>query len=355
MSPTPPQRSRYFLFSLIPLVFLLISVEAGLRVYDWSRGASAEARAYWYWGFVQDRLTGYRARPNLNLVMAGGRSRLDTNSQGFRDQELAVDSVQPRRLILCLGESSTWGTGSSSRLTTWPHQLHELLRQEDPSAVVFNAGMPGYTVVENLQLLNHRLLKYRPEAVLYMGIRNDVEFYMRSLSADTDLNLYARKLAPLPSSFLNNLVLKSSLGAMIASRLGDTVQFDRQTPAGEPQQGKGLTPRGVEAFRDQIALMKTLCDRHGVKLLWVDQPVDAARSTIADSLKTARGILREELSQEGIPLLQAQTLYDFRKYPLVDDVHFDDAGSRYLASLLAPQLLAEINRPGSAKQGQASH
>ena len=38
----------------------------------------------------------------------------------------------------------------------------------DAQFVVFNAGMLGYTVDENLQLLNHRLLKYRPEAVVYI-------------------------------------------------------------------------------------------------------------------------------------------------------------------------------------------
>ena len=192
MNSSPPlSRTRFVVFSMIPLMLLLVTAEVGLRLYDWGRGADAHARASWYWGFVQDRFLGYRPRPNLLIVRVGGRNRIDTNAQGFRDADLPIQSTGQRRLILCVGESSTWGTGSSSRLTTWPHQLHEILNQKDSRYVVFNAGMPGYTVVENLQLLNLRLLKYRPEAVVYMGFRNDIEYYMRSLDQETDLNLFS--------------------------------------------------------------------------------------------------------------------------------------------------------------------
>ena len=335
-------------------MLLLVAAEAGLRLYDWGRRADAHARASWYWAFVQDRLLGYRPRPNLTMVFAGGRTRIDTNAQGFRDADLPVESARQRRLILCVGESSTWGTGSSSRLTTWPHRLHEILSQKDSRYVVFNAGVPGYTVVENLQLLNHRLLKYRPEAVVYMGFRNDVEFYMRSLDQETDLNLYARRLAPLPASGFNNLLMRSSLIAMAAGRLGNIVTWDKQTVKGQSRPGPRLTARGEETFRDQIALMKDLCDRHGIRLIWVDQPVNYAKSDAAEAIKLARAILRDELSKNRIPLLQAAAVYDFQRFPLLDDVHYSDEDNRYLASILGPQILAELNQDNRASEGKTS-
>lgn len=346
MSSVPRHRRLLYLaFSVIPLLLLLASVEIGLRVYDWSRGTSAHGRAFWYWGFVQDPLMGYRSRPNLDIVLSGG-NHLDTNGQGFRDLDLAIRPAAPRRLIVCMGESSTWGIGSSNRATTWPHQLHQVLNGTDPRLVAFNAGMPGYSLVENLPLLNYRLLKYRPEAVVYMGFRNDVEFYMRGLTDETDVNFYSRRLAPLPATFLSNLFLRSSVVALIASRLGNAVKLDQQTGVTEHQAGQEITPRGEELFRDQIALMKRLCDRHHVKLLWVDQPLDyAKRGTAATGLKAAREILRDELSQQGIPLLKAHAIYDYQHFPMIDDVHFNDAGNKHLASILAPQILAELNKP----------
>jgi lysophospholipase L1-like esterase len=347
MNTSPTRfRARFVVFSMIPLMLLLVTAEVGVRLYDWGRGADAHARAPWYWGFVQDRLLGYRPRPNLEMAFPGGRYSIDTNAQGFRDADLSIQSTEQRRLILCMGESSTWGSGSSSRLTTWPHQVHEILNQKDSSYVVFNAGIPGYTVVENLQLLNLRLLKFRPEAVVYMGFRNDVEFYMRALDQDTDLNLYPRRLAPLPASTFNNVLMRSSLIAMAAGRIGSVITWDKQTAKGVPRPGPRLTARGEETFRDQIALMKDLCDRHGIRLIWVDQPVDYAKRSVGDqeAIKLARAVLHDELSKNRIPLLQAEAIYDFQQFPLIDGVHFSDGGNRYLASILAPQILAELNR-----------
>jgi len=228
-------------------------------------------------------------------------------------------------------------------MTTWPHQLQEILQRKDSRYVVFNAGMPGYTVVENLQLLNLRLLKYRPEVVVYMGFRNDVEFYMRSLDQRTDLNLYPRQLAPLPASILNNLLMRSSLVATVIGQVGGIIEWYKQAAKEEPISGPRLTARGEEIFRDQIALMKQLCDRHGIRLIWVDQPVNYAKSDAADAIRLARAVLQDELSKNRIPLLQAAAVYDFRRFPLIDDVHYSDNDNRYLASLLAPQILEELN------------
>lgn len=340
----PPSRSRIRLvvFNMIHLALLLLLAEAGLRLYDWGKGDGAHARNWWYWGFVQDPLLGYRARPNLTILLPGGKNRIDTNAQGFRDVDLPVRSGQ-RRLIICLGESSTWGTGSSSRMTTWPHQLQQILQKNDRRYVVFDAGMPGYTVVANLQLLNLRLLKYRPEAIVYMGFRNDVQFYMRSLEEKTDLNFYPRELAPLPATLINNLMMRSSLISTIVVQVGGLIQSYRQKHHEQPIPGPQLTSRGLETFRDQIALMKTLCDRHGIKLMWVDQPVYYPNSDASDAIRLARVVLHQELSKDRIPLLQAATVYDFKRFPLLDDVHYSDEDNHYLASILAPQILAELN------------
>lgn len=350
-SPSFP-RSRVVIFSLLPVVVFLLLGEIGLRVYDWSREASSHARAYWYWGYAQDKYLGYRGRPNTDIVLAGG-NHLDTNSAGFRDAALPL-SVPGRRLIICMGESSTFGTGAKNRLTTYPHQLQAILQQHDPRFVVYNAGIPGANTVDNAQRLSLALLKYKPEAVIYMGFIADVNVYLTRLENNLDLNLYPRYLALLPTTFWNSFWLRSSLLAAIASRISGKVPLDRQSDLPIPAATGGPTPRGGEVFRDRIATMKFLCDRHNVQLMWVDQVVDYSRRNDVDAVKKSRAMLHDELAKDGIPLLQAAEIYNFRQYPLLDDVHFDDKGNRYLASLLAPQILAQLDRAGSSHAASSS-
>ena len=290
---------------------------------------------------LQDRYAGFRPRPNTTIRFAGG-GQIDTNSDGFRDEEFG-DLIGPdARVVICVGESSTWGTGSSSRLTTWPKELGRLLTAMDRRIVVLNAGMPGYTTVENLQLLSLRLLKYRPEAVIYMGFRNDVVFYATSLGNEADLNFYPRPLGGLPSGPLTNFMMRSSLAGRLVTMAGNRLGLDRQgVPI--PRAGAHLTARGVQTLGDQIALMAALARRHSVRLLWVDQPLN--RSAVADlePLEEGRDVLRMTLEKQAIPLLRADTEYRHREFPMLDDVHFSDAGNRHLAAILAPQVVTQIN------------
>lgn len=68
-------------------------------------------------------------------------------------------------------------------------------------------------------------MKYQPEAVLYIGFRNDAEFYMRCLDEETDLNLYPRELSPLLASIINNLLMRSLLVAMAMGQVGSRIPW----------------------------------------------------------------------------------------------------------------------------------
>lgn len=336
--------ARRFVFAIVAILLPLIALETGIRLYDLARGASTDARTSWYWGFTQDRLLGYRARPDVDITYAGGTNHLDTNSQGFRDREFDPETLVGKRVVIVLGESSTWGTGSTSRDTTWPRQLDRLLAARDPRFVVLNAGMPGYTLVENVQLLNLRLLKYHPEAVVYMGLRNDVEFYARSLTEDLDLNFYPRQAATLAPTWLNSLVLRSALLGLLVTKVGVIFSLDAQG-VNLPQAGEHLTPRGAQTVRDQIALMSDLTTRHGARLFWVDQPIDYSKTTQGLALEEARAVVRDEVAKNAIPLLDAHGTYSFKEFPTLDDVHLTDGGNRHLAGIVAPQLLRLLDPP----------
>lgn len=248
-----------------------------------------------------------------------------------------------KRVIICVGESSTWGTGSTSRDTTWPHRLQELLQQRDPRFLVLNAGIPGYTTVENLQLINLRLLKYEPEAILYMGFRNDVEYYATRLTDDVDLNFYPRPVASIPSSWFERMWMHSALVGVALTRFGSVLGLDNQGKT-IPAAGQHLTPRGEQTLRDHIAMLKALTSRNGTQLMWIDQPIDYAQSQKSELLEEARKSVNEEVLADAIPLLQAHTIYPHDKEPMLDDVHFTDTGNRLLGELLAPQVSAALGK-----------
>jgi hypothetical protein len=134
--------------------------------------------------------------------------------------------------------------------------------------------------------------------------------------------------------------MQSSLFSFMAHKMLSRSEYVLDYQAIVPQDAGVVTPRGETLFRDQIALMKLLCQRHAVKLVWVDQVIDPSKVT-KERLKlyeSLRAILHDELRRQDIPLLQANDRYDHAAAPMADEVHFSDLGNAQLAKLLAPQL-----------------
>jgi lysophospholipase L1-like esterase len=325
------------LFKIGLLALPLVAMEVGLRCYDLLRGASVRARAGWYWGLTQDRFLGFRPRPNLDIVYVDG-NHFDTNSEGFRDEETWPINSDARRII-CVGESSTWGIGCATHEETWPNQLERRLQAAGERIEILNAGMPGYTTVENAQLIKLRLLKYAPQAIIYMGFRNDYFVYGRALTEEADFNLFPRGLACIPHTLVNDILMRSSLYSFAAGRLASRGLFDRQTDA-VIEDGDDVTSRARELFKDQIAEIVSLCNRHDVRLLWVDQPVDYSKleERRVDDIKAFRHLLHEQLDLHRVPLIQAHEHFDFVSFPPLDDVHLSGEGNAHLSEIVEKQL-----------------
>lgn len=83
-----------------------------------------------------------------------------------------------RRVVLCVGDSFTFGTGASSPAMAYPSQLREVLREMDPHHPaleweVINHGWPGRNSSELLQRLPELLREYRPNyVVILVGVNN---------------------------------------------------------------------------------------------------------------------------------------------------------------------------------------
>ena len=342
---------------------LLLCAEAAVRVVDARRGYSPHARAAWYWLFEQDPFLGYRGRPLAEAWidppgLPRNADHIRHNTEGFRDRRnLAQIAALPRRkLVVCVGDANTYGLTAGSEERTYPAVLERELRalSGDPGWVVFNAGLPGYTSHEILELVKLRLLRLRPDVVLSMSLRNDHEQVTIFLDDTLDYDFYPLRMAPLSATPLTDFLMRSALVGRLAQRwrkrnLDDLGGRYPRTAYGE------ATARGRKLYFDDVALLAELCRRSGVALMLADQPIHYSSCNYGPSLIQSVEAMRRELramtQQEGVPLLSAHDGFDWNGVEVRGDLLLSSnesllgpLGYERLARMLAPQVLAACQR-----------
>ncbi|MBI3447523.1 MAG: SGNH/GDSL hydrolase family protein [Acidobacteria bacterium] len=339
---------RFLLAAGAVLVAALVA-DIGLRVFDVARGRTVNARAYWYWLYEQDPYLGWRGVPRAHAVTDLDDIRHD--DAGFRDARDVAELVHRgdgKQLVVCVGESSTYGISAGSNDATYPAALERELRSAagDDGWIVLNAGMPGYTSHEVLTLIDLQLLKLHPDIIVEMNLANDHDFMALYLDEATDYDHLPVRLAPLSRSATRDLLMRSSLVAFIASRLRFALGDDLGgLHVGAPHDGP--TSRGLKLYRDNLAMTALLARRSGVRLMLVDQPIEYSSlpAPAVASLETVRGALRNAAQEEGVPLLEAHAGFDWRGLSVHQLVHLGRPGYERLAKRLAPQILAAAGIP----------
>lgn len=335
---------------LAALLLLLAGIEIGVRALDASRGYSWNARTSWYWLFEQDPALGYRGRPGASA--ATPLERVEHGPDGFRDHRSLAQLGSDARLVICVGDGNTYGLTAGSEALTYPAVLERRLRtlSGDRRWVVFNAGVPGYTTHEILELLKLRLLKLRPQVVLAMSLVSDFEHVTLYLDDALDYDAYALRMAPWAATPLHDLLMRSALVGRLAQRWRASRPDDLggrypMTAYGE------ATPRGTQLYLDNVALTAALCARSGSRLMWVDQPVHYSTCSYGEtkiaSIEALRGGLRRLCAERGVPVLEAHTSFDWEGLTLSGDLLLGSnetllgaRGFERLAERLAPQILA---------------
>ncbi|NWG16023.1 MAG: hypothetical protein HXY41_05250 [Chloroflexi bacterium] len=116
--------------------------------------------------------------PNLDTgerLMPTRPYHLQTNSVGLRNtDELREDAFR----ILAVGDSFVYGMYVHNR-ETFPARLEEVLNQRLETRVqVLNAGVPGYTIADELEYLYQKGLALKPNLVILGFYTNDIfDFY----------------------------------------------------------------------------------------------------------------------------------------------------------------------------------
>ena len=93
---------------------------------------------------------------------------------------LASEPEQPHadateRVVLCVGDSFTYGSGASRDNATYPRQLQHMLRARgEPKWRVVNGGQLGRDSRGALEVIDQQLAAYRPEVVCIVIGTNDI-------------------------------------------------------------------------------------------------------------------------------------------------------------------------------------
>jgi lysophospholipase L1-like esterase len=166
------------LYGLIVLV-TLVAAELLARAYDWSprfkSGAAGDGLGEWRYfhapGGFGDLVPG---QDGHWVIWFHRPYHVQTNSVGLRNAE---EPAAPAMRILAVGDSQTFGPYLANE-DTWPAWTENYLRQRlggADKAQVFNAGIAGYTIVDELAYLREKGTAFRPALVVLAVFENDID------------------------------------------------------------------------------------------------------------------------------------------------------------------------------------
>ena len=162
-----PGRLRLALFTLLPALLLLAGAELALRAlhFHFQRAVGYMQFAYpspaeLQQVFLPDPQLLWRMKPGFDF----GQGYPKLNPHGFRGPAWARDKTPGTFRIACLGDSVTFGRPE----TDYPSLLQNLLARRWPNKKieVLNFGVPGYSSLQGLRLLQSQVLPLHPDLVV---------------------------------------------------------------------------------------------------------------------------------------------------------------------------------------------
>ena len=207
--------STRMLILAVPLVCVLILGEIAGRLLEQYAGYMPRRSASYLDGNPYLRTA---LKPNTRFQ--SGPFRVDVNSFGFRGPEIQMPKPPGTFRIFALGESSTFGwKGVTSHEQAWPAVLEAKLRTAHPDRQIeiVNAGVPGYTSIEQRINFMLRISHLQPDAILIYHGNNDLNW---SWVPDLETKLvYGRGKSIGPPDTLARLIDYSYVLMEIRSRL----------------------------------------------------------------------------------------------------------------------------------------
>ena len=288
----------------------LVSAELLARVYDWSPGALdatsgdrlGSGRYYHSFEGAGDLV------PNQDghwVIWFHRPYHVQTNSAGLRNAE--EPNAKAFR-VLALGDSQTFGPYMANE-DAWPAWAENALRDASAGGQaiqVFNGGIAGYTITDELALLREKGIAFKPKLVVLAVFENDVADLGRKLQrppsgTEARLTIGLKSLAR--SSALVNLANAVKARMQLAAA-GADIRRGEANPIAPREKGvadPALASRYGENFRTFFALAKA----NGIALAVIFIP--SADNLKDDSSKT-RPVITALAAEMKTPFLDLTLL-----------------------------------------------
>lgn len=305
----------------------------------------------------------YVFKPDHSFVMDAYRSgRFTTNKFGYRStlshDVRSVDKPPGTIRIAAIGGSTTMGVNDDDEV--WPFILGERLQEEMPGAriEVLNAGVMGYTSLENLLDLSLRIIDFHCDVyIIYSGI-ND-------LLPQAPASIYRSDYSHFRRTLYENL----SPGALLPAWLlrSQAVQAVLRA-GGVPESRNLLDNTRTEIFRREARLpdkeragadreMRRVVIRNLASMIGVIRAQQPEAVIILSSLFDLRGMnavddLNRDIEalagREGVVFVDAAHEIPRREEMAYDYGHFTSEGDRLMGKLFARSAASAL-KPGTAR------
>lgn len=349
---------RRILFSLLPLIVLVALWEGGARLVGRGQCTNpAPATSDWR-EMRPDKMTIWSLVPDRELDMGRGRARVGPD--GIRERDRPRPRTARDRRIVTLGDSSVFGWEVPDG-QTWQENLENLLNQAFPQVhfEVVNLGVPGFSSVQSLKLLERVGWAWEPDLVLGGNLFSDCNI---DVFQDEKAIALLNPERSLVHRLLRGSRLYCSLWSAHASWYAHRGQ-SRNRVLMPGVQGSTWMQERLDTFvemsrvplgryRDNLETLRVECQRRDVKLafLMLAQEWDAGVWTAPHRPPPSEGevlpwtpyreAMRGFADSHGLPLLSMPDIFAAaarRQDPrtlFVDPVHPSAEGARIMAQAL---------------------
>ena len=314
--------SRFREIALLALVSVVLFVGVGelaVRVYL-SRNTFYDVEMSRYSQLLKadspNPRIGHVHHPNSEAVLMDAHVRI--NSAGFRDDEMALERSERRRMIF-LGDSLTFGWGVEKE-QTFEHRLEQALDAQHPTEILnFAAG--NYNTTQQVEVFFEKGPAYRPDDVVVFYFINDAEPMPVKSRYEW---LGASRLISFYWSRAKALIGRLSPSAGFQAYYRDLYRDDQP---------------GWISTRDSFRRLAEYCQRERIRLRVVILP--ELHELVDYPFTREHGLVNEHVASLGVPVLDLAPRFGQVTEPQALWVALDDAHP----NAKAHALIAEYSLP----------
>ena len=329
-------------FSILPLLFLLLIGEGGLRLYS-----GYFRTAYERYNTETGRL---ELVPNIQTANPGG-ARIRINSKGFVGVEF--DDVKPAGIyrVFAVGDSCTFAGDWDVSYSAF---LERMLNVGGRRFEVINAGVEGYNSEYALGRIRDDILKYGPDLVtIYIGWNDLMKMSPSNMSSSGRVTWLG--------AALNHSYLYKGLSKVMFANIRPILMPPGLS--GEESEFHVFDQFVPVTYEENVAAMVALLRERDVRVLLLTRPTVLTRNMSSEDLK-ARHVffpyfpeaysvprllslhtaynnsLRRLAARLQVPIVDLDEVFDRRDKRTLfwDTMHPSKEGHELIAAALAPRV-----------------